>query len=54
MISNPRYCPQCGTALEMRLDGDRLRPVCPACGFIFYLNPLVAAGTLVEHDGKVA
>jgi 8-oxo-dGTP diphosphatase len=54
VISNPRYCPQCGTALETRAVADRLRPVCPACGFIFYLNPIVAAGTLVEREGKVA
>ena len=54
MISNPRYCPQCGTALEMRKDGERVRPVCPACDFVFYLNPIVAAGALVERDGRVA
>ena len=34
--------------------GDRERPVCPECGFIFYINPLVAVGALVEHEGKVA
>ncbi len=38
----------------MRTIGERVRPVCPACGFIFYLNPIVAAGALVERDGKVA
>ena len=54
MISNPSYCPQCGTALEMQMTGDRERPVCPGCGFIFYINPLVAVGALVEHEGKVA
>jgi ADP-ribose pyrophosphatase YjhB (NUDIX family)/GNAT superfamily N-acetyltransferase len=36
------------------LIGDRPRPVCPSCDFIFYLNPIVAAGTLVEKDGRVA
>jgi ADP-ribose pyrophosphatase YjhB (NUDIX family) len=54
MISNPSYCPQCGTALEMRQAGDRERPVCPGCGFVFYINPLVAVGALVEHEGRVA
>jgi len=54
MISNPRYCPQCGTALEMRKDGGRVRPVCPACGFVFYLNAIVAAATLVEKEERVA
>lgn len=54
MISNPKFCPQCGTVLELKPLTDRVRPVCPACGFIFYLNPPVAAGALVEHEGKVA
>jgi ADP-ribose pyrophosphatase YjhB (NUDIX family) len=38
----------------MQMVGDRARPVCPGCGFIFYINPLVAVGALVEHEGKVA
>jgi len=54
MISNPKYCPQCGTALEIKRVGDRDRPVCPACGFIYYINPIVAVGVLVEHEGRVA
>jgi len=54
VISNPKFCPQCGTALVQRKAAERIRPVCPACGFIFYLNPIVAAGTLVELDGRVA
>jgi 8-oxo-dGTP diphosphatase len=54
MISNPKFCPQCGTALQQETVADRVRPVCPGCGFIFYLNPIVAAGTLVERDGRVA
>jgi 8-oxo-dGTP diphosphatase len=54
VINNPRFCPMCGSALEQREAADRIRPVCPACGFIYYLNPIVAAGTLVEVDGRVA
>ncbi len=54
MISDPVYCPQCGTRLQTKMIGDRPRPVCPDCGFIFYLNPIVAAGTLVEREGQVA
>ncbi len=48
-----KYCPQCGTRLDQRQVGDRVRPVCPACGFIYYLNPVVAAGTLVEQDDRI-
>ena len=54
MISNPSFCPQCGTALELQMVGERERPVCPGCGFVYYINPLVAVGALVEHEGKVA
>ncbi len=48
-----RFCPRCGHQLERRLVGDRLRPVCPRCGFIVYVNPTPAAGTLVEDNGHV-
>jgi 8-oxo-dGTP diphosphatase len=48
-----RYCPRCATELIWRLDGERERPACPACGFVFYFNPVVGAGALVEEDGRV-
>lgn len=43
-----RYCPRCGGGLESRrVDAEqRLRKVCPACGFIFYLNPKVVAAAV--------
>ena len=52
----PKFCSQCGHALEMRLVEDHhLRPVCPACGFIVYLNPPIAAGVIAtRNDGKIA
>lgn len=37
----------------MPRSGERMRPVCPACGFVYYLNPTVAAGTLVEESGRI-
>jgi 8-oxo-dGTP diphosphatase len=45
-----RHCPMCGGALEAR----NLRPkeperlVCTQCGFVFYLDPKVAAGTIIR------
>ena len=47
------YCPQCATQLVWQMAGERERPTCPACGFVFYFNPVVGAGTLVETDGGV-
>jgi len=48
-----KYCPKCATELVSRLDGDRKRPTCPDCGFVFYFNPIVGAGALVETEGRV-
>ena len=30
-----------------------LRPTCPACGFIWYRNPVPAAGVLIVDEGRV-
>jgi 8-oxo-dGTP diphosphatase len=54
MIVDPKFCPLCGTALEHKVAAERVRPVCPACGFVFYVNPIVAVGALIEQDGRVA
>ena len=47
-----RFCPTCGGALEMRslkaTDPERL--VCAACGFVFYLDPKVAVGTIISDS----
>jgi len=51
-----RFCPSCGGALEPRLlkAGDPVRLVCAGCGFILYLDPKVAVGTIITTaDGKV-
>ena len=47
------FCSQCGSHLVEKDTGDRIRPVCPNCGHIVYLNPTVAAATLVEENGEV-
>jgi 8-oxo-dGTP diphosphatase len=47
------YCPKCATEFVWQLNGDRQRPTCPGCGFVFYFNPVVGAGALVETDGRV-
>jgi 8-oxo-dGTP diphosphatase len=47
------YCPQCGERLQDALVHGRQRPVCPACGYVVYLDPKVGAGAVVELDGKL-
>ena len=53
-----RYCPHCGgTLLSQTLkSGDPARLVCGGCGFVFYLDPKVAVGTIITmgpQDGRV-
>ena len=47
-----RFCPVCGGALESRLlkAGEPERLVCTRCGFVFYLDPKVAVGTIIRDD----
>jgi ADP-ribose pyrophosphatase YjhB (NUDIX family)/GNAT superfamily N-acetyltransferase len=52
-MSAPIYCPRCGAALERRFAEGREREICPACGFVFYRNPVPAVGVVVELDGRV-
>lgn len=51
-----RFCPACGGPLESRRlkasDPDRL--VCAACGFVFYMDPKVAVGTIIRaQDDRI-
>lgn len=45
-----RFCPTCAGTLESRLlkAGEPERLVCAACGYVFYLDPKVAVGTIIE------
>ena len=44
-----RFCPVCGGALELRAlkAGEPERLVCTVCGFVFYLDPKIAVGTII-------
>jgi ADP-ribose pyrophosphatase YjhB (NUDIX family) len=51
-----RFCPACGGALEARSlkAGEPERLVCARCGFVFYLDPKVAVGTIIRtSDGGI-
>ena len=51
-----KYCQACGTPVVYRVpdDGDtRERAVCPACGKIHYVNPLMVVGTVPYLDDRV-
>jgi ADP-ribose pyrophosphatase YjhB (NUDIX family) len=47
-----RFCPVCGAALEARVlkatEPKRLVCTNTACGFVFYLDPKIAVGTIIR------
>jgi 8-oxo-dGTP diphosphatase len=47
------FCPACGARVELKEAFGRIRPVCPECGRVHFQDPKVAAGVLVEREGKV-
>jgi ADP-ribose pyrophosphatase YjhB (NUDIX family) len=57
VLTDPGYkfCPKCGSSLSRRrlkeFEPERL--VCTGCLFVMYLNPKVAAGAVVEHQGGI-
>src|SRR5512145_3325959 len=50
-----RFCPLCSAPLgrEAVAPDQREQAVCSACRFVFYLNPKVVAGAILEQDGRV-
>ncbi|MGW8249128.1 MAG: NUDIX domain-containing protein [Anaerolineales bacterium] len=52
-LDQVKYCLRCGTALVQADRYGHMRPVCPACGWVFFPDPKVAAAALIEQDGKV-
>ena len=47
------HCPVCGGALETRQLDGHARLVCSACSFVFYRNPVPAAGVILVEEGQV-
>jgi ADP-ribose pyrophosphatase YjhB (NUDIX family) len=52
-LFDPKFCPRCATALESSPEHGVMRPTCPACGFIWYRNPVPAAGVILLEGGRV-
>ena len=53
--STIRFCPLCRSDLvRIPVPPDQKEEaVCSACGFVFYLNPKLVAGTIPIEDGRV-
>src|SRR3989442_7480795 len=48
-----RFCPLCGSRLVRRDEHGIRRPTCPRCGFIYYRNPVPAAGVILHVESTV-
>ena len=53
-----KFCPVCGSALEPRVlkitEPKRLVCTNASCGFVFYLDPKIAVGTIIKTaSGKI-
>ena len=50
-----RFCRHCGHAVQQAQLPDDCQPraVCPACGTIHYINPLLVVGTIPIWQGQV-
>jgi 8-oxo-dGTP diphosphatase len=47
------FCPNCGSPMADRFVFGRTRRTCTVCGFVFFREPKLAAGALVEQEGQV-
>jgi 8-oxo-dGTP diphosphatase len=45
-----RYCPWCSSPLEEKDFDGRKRLKCPSCDFVWYKNPVPAAGAIVYKE----
>ncbi|UCC80346.1 MAG: NUDIX hydrolase [Candidatus Zixiibacteriota bacterium] len=48
-----KYCPWCASPLENRLLDGKMRPACTACEYIWYKNPIPAAGAIIVSDNRL-
>ena len=53
MVFTPSFCPRCATAMVSADDHGTVRPTCPKCGYIWYRNPVPAAGVVLVEKGRV-
>ena len=47
------FCQRCGSPTHDEVRDGRPRPVCPACGFVTYLDPKLAVAVVIVRDGKL-
>ncbi len=53
MVDEFRFCHRCGARLLGRTVHDRVRPACPECGRIVFLDPKLAVVVLVSLNDRL-
>lgn len=53
LFEEVNYCLRCGSPLLQAERFGRERPVCPACGWIYFADPKVAAAALIQQTEKI-
>jgi len=48
-----KFCPRCAAQMTREEKFGNVRPVCPQCGWIYFIDPKVAAAVLVEEGSSV-
>jgi ADP-ribose pyrophosphatase YjhB (NUDIX family) len=48
-----KYCPRCGAEMVEKTIDHHKRRACPVCEYVFYHNPVPAAGVVIEEEGKI-
>jgi ADP-ribose pyrophosphatase YjhB (NUDIX family) len=48
-----KFCPRCGHAVVYRRVQGAVRPVCPECRRIHFLDPKVAVAVIVEQENSL-
>ncbi len=49
----PMFCQRCGGSLTVRDVHGRLRPICPACGFVAFYDPKISVATIIEIADRI-
>ena len=53
MAEQINFCQRCGHRLGRKEVADKVRPWCPSCGYVVFLDPEGAAVVLVSNDGNL-
>jgi 8-oxo-dGTP diphosphatase len=53
LLEEVNYCLRCGSPLTLAERFGHVRPVCLACGWIYFADPKVAAAALIQQNRQV-